>query len=88
MVKGISKRVIVIKSPDKRIFEEAIFIMREDAFKTAGITAEDVVNEACKIASSYVTRTTAEKYKFIIPALCIGAGIAIAGIIWAITGVI
>ena len=31
MVKGISKQVIVVKSPDPRFFEQAIFIVREDA---------------------------------------------------------
>ena len=29
VVKGISKRVIVVKSPDPKIFEQAIFIIRE-----------------------------------------------------------
>ncbi len=88
MVKGVSKRVIVIKSPDKRIFEEAIFIMKEDAFKTAGVTAEDIVNEACKIASSYVRKNTGVKCKtkYIIPAAYVTAGAAIAGIIWAVAG--
>jgi len=83
MVKGVTKRVVVIKSPDKRIFEEAIFIMREDAFKTAGVTAEDIVNEACKIASSY-TKPTINKY--IVPT-CVGAGAAaVIGIVWALIG--
>ena len=30
VVKGTAKRVIVVKSPDKKVFEEAIFIVRED----------------------------------------------------------
>ena len=30
VVKGVSKRVIVVKSPDPKIFEQAIFIIRED----------------------------------------------------------
>ncbi len=32
MVKGISRRVIVVRSPDPRFFEQAIFLMKEDAF--------------------------------------------------------
>ena len=39
MVKGINKRVIVVKAPDPRLFEQAIFIMREDAF-AEGVSAE------------------------------------------------
>lgn len=31
MVKGISRRVVVIDSPDQRFFEQAIFIVRNDA---------------------------------------------------------
>ena len=30
MIKGVSRRVVVVKSPDPRIFEQAIFIVRED----------------------------------------------------------
>ena len=35
VVKGVAKRVIVVKSPDPKVFEEAIFIVREDYMKTA-----------------------------------------------------
>ena len=31
MVKGISRRVVVVDSPDQRFFEQAIFIVRNDA---------------------------------------------------------
>ena len=31
MVKGISRQVIVVHSPDPKVFEQAIFIVREDA---------------------------------------------------------
>lgn len=31
MVKGISRRVVVVDSPDPRFFEQAIFIVRNDA---------------------------------------------------------
>ena len=32
MVKGISKQVIVVHSPDPKLFEQAIFIVRNDAY--------------------------------------------------------
>ena len=38
MVKGISRRVIVVKSPDPRLFEEAIFIVKEEAFQRGGVS--------------------------------------------------
>ena len=32
LVKGVSRQVIVVKAPDPRFFEQAIFILKEDAF--------------------------------------------------------
>ncbi len=52
MVKGVSRRVIVIKSPDKSVFEEAIFIVRDDALNR-GITGDEIVREAQKVANEY-----------------------------------
>lgn len=58
MVKGVSRRVIVVKSPDPRLFEEAIFIVKEEAFSHSGISAEQVLLEARKVAQGYVRRNT------------------------------
>lgn len=43
MVKGISRQVIVVHSPDKKLFEQAIFILKEDA---KGVTDEELMKEA------------------------------------------
>ena len=32
LVKGISRRVIVVDSPDPKLFEQAIFIVKNDVF--------------------------------------------------------
>ena len=32
MVKGISRRVVVVDSPDQRFFEQAIFFVRMEAY--------------------------------------------------------
>ena len=45
MVKGISRRVIVVRSPDQRLFEQAIFLLKEDALEQQGVTAQQVVQE-------------------------------------------
>ncbi len=57
MVKGISRRVILVKSPDPRLFEEAIFIVREEALSGGGVGAEQVLQEAEKVARGYTRRT-------------------------------
>ncbi|MEI3141651.1 MAG: hypothetical protein V8S34_09100 [Lawsonibacter sp.] len=45
MVKGITRQVILVKSPDPRLFEEAIFIVKEEALAREGVTAERVLEE-------------------------------------------
>ena len=54
MIKGINRRVIVVKAPDRRFFEEAIFIVREDILGQGGVTADQVVEEAHRVAEGYV----------------------------------
>ena len=39
MVRGTSRRVIVVESPDTNLFEQAIFIVRNDALSKDGVTA-------------------------------------------------
>ena len=55
MVKGTSRRVIVVKTPDTELFEQAIFLVRSDA-GADGVSAERLVSEACRVTRSY-TRT-------------------------------
>ena len=45
MVKGISKQVIVVQSPDQKLFDQAIFILKDDAVGE-GITDEALLKEA------------------------------------------
>ncbi len=51
MVKGVSRQVIVVKSPDPKLFEQAIFILKEDA---EGISDEMLLKEARHAASPVV----------------------------------
>ena len=52
MVKGISRRVVVVDSPDQRYFEQAIFLVRNDA-AGEGVTAQELVEEARRVARNY-----------------------------------
>jgi hypothetical protein len=51
VVKGISKRVIVVKSPDPKIFEQAIFIVREDYPGQTGISERELMRQAREAVS-------------------------------------
>lgn len=83
MVKGTNRRVIVVKSPDPRIFEEAIFVLREDYIR--GSSPERLLEEARRAAGAYLERAgfrgrTAGKSRGGL--LAAGAAVA-AGIAWA-----
>ena len=52
MVKGTSKRIVVVKSPDPKVFEEAIFIVKEDFLGRQGRTS--ALKEAQKVADAYI----------------------------------
>ncbi|MDY4954143.1 MAG: translation initiation factor 2 [Candidatus Onthomonas sp.] len=63
MVKGISRRVIVVRSPDPRFFEQAIFLMKEDAFHNGTVSADQVVAEARQAAAGYIRRNAEGRQK-------------------------
>ena len=54
MVKGITRQVILVKSPDPRLFEEAIFIVKEEALAREGVSAARVLREARQAADGYL----------------------------------
>ena len=49
MVKGIQRQVIVVQSPDRNLFEQAIFILRDGQ---KGISDEALLKEAKQIIGS------------------------------------
>ncbi len=49
MVKGISRQVIVVQSPEPKLFEQAIFILKEDAVGQEGVTDEVLMKEARRL---------------------------------------
>ena len=46
MVKGISRQVIVVQAPEPKLFDQAIFILKDDMGE--GITDEALLKEAQK----------------------------------------
>ena len=52
MVKGISRQVIVVHAPEPKLFEQAIFILKEDALGQEGVTDELLMQEAKKLIRS------------------------------------
>ena len=83
MVKGTTRRVIVIKTPDPKLFEEAIFIVREDLSAQGGVTGDEIVRQAQKAANDYIRTHARTKLKIRIPAPVFAlAGALVASAAW------
>ena len=54
MVKGITRQVILVKSPVPKLFEEAIFIVKEEARAREGVNADQVIRQARQAADGYL----------------------------------
>ena len=80
MVKGISRQVIVVQSPDPKLFEQAIFILKDEAV-SQGVTEEALLQEARKIAARPPRRRRLSLYG---PVWACG-GAVITGLVWLVT---
>lgn len=83
VVKGVSKRVIVVKAPDPRIFEQAIFIVREDYAGEAGVSDREVLRQARQAVESYMGSASAVSWTQRLRApIYAAAGAAATGLAW------
>ena len=78
MVKGISRQVIVVQSPDPKLFEQAIFILRDSA---VGVTDEELLKEARGLLHSRRRKKRLSMYG---PVWACG-GAVLTGLAWLLT---
>ncbi len=83
MVKGISRQVIVLHSPDPKYFDQAIFILKEDALRQGGVTEDVLMKEARRLINSPKKRRF--RYAGLLWAL---GGALMTGIVWLITALV
>ena len=84
MVKGNSRQVIVVHSPDQKLFEQAIFILKDGAVGREGVTDEDLLKEARQVLT-----VSQKKRRGILgfgPIWAFG-GAAATGIVWLLTAI-
>ena len=81
MVKGISRQVIVVHSPDEKLFDQAIFILKEDAV-ARGVTDEALLKEAKALIRG--GGTTTPKLSRYGPVWACG-GALVTGLAWLLT---
>ena len=90
MVKGISRRVVVVDSPDQRFFEQAIFIVRNDA-AGEGVTAKELVEEARRVARNYAVGDhgrLSRVWRELSPAVYTLMGAGCIGLVWLIAALV
>ena len=83
MVKGISRQVIVVHSPDPKLFEQAIFILKDGAVGQEGVTEQELLREAKKLLGNQANKKKTKLFLYGPVWACFGA-IATA-IVWMLS---
>lgn len=82
MVKGISRQVIVVHSPDPKLFEQAIFILRDGQ---QGVSDDALLKEANRL----IGRNRSRKYRFLMfGPVWAAAGAMVTGLLWLLTAML
>ena len=83
MVKGISRQVIVVHAPEPKLFEQAIFILKDDAVGE-GVTDEALMKEAQEAIRGY-DRPTKKRHLYLYGAVWAAGGALVTGLAWLMT---
>ena len=83
MVKGISRQVIVVHAPDPKLFEQAIFILKDDVGE--GITDEALLKEARSAIRGSDDKPGKKRRFYLYGAVWASGGALITGLIWLLT---
>ena len=83
MVKGISRQVILVQSPEPKLFEQAIFILKDEALKE-GITDELLLKEAQTLLHSG-DGSRRKRHIYLYGAVWAAGGAVLTGLVWLMT---
>ena len=83
MVQGVSRQVIVVQSPDPKLFDQAIFILKDDAVGE-GITDEKLLQEARKAIRGPERQGKQRRLYLCGPVWAAGGALA-TGMVWLLT---
>lgn len=84
MVKGVSRQVIMVHSPDPKLFDQAIFILKDEAVRT-GITEEALLKEARQVIG---LRADKKRKLWLYGPVWACGGALITGLLWLLTAVL
>ena len=79
-VKGISRQVIVVQSPNPKFFDQAIFILNENS---EGVTDEQLLQEANRLIH-YPQGKKKLRYRWQ-ELILMGVGACATGVVWLMT---
>ena len=83
MVKGVSRQVIVVHSPDPKLFDQAIFILKDEAVEKGGVTDEMLLKAADKLMQNPERRKKQKLFQY--GAAWAFGGALVTGFIWLMT---
>lgn len=78
MVKGNSRQVIVVHSPDEKLFEQAIFILKDGAVGKDGVTDEALLKEA----KQFISAPRRQRRHMASGPIWACGGAALTGLVW------
>lgn len=86
MVKGNTRQVIVVKAPDTKLFDQAIFLLKEDALEKSGVGERELLEQARRYADGYLYSNTTQKHRRKLPPFFwLAMGAAPIGLAWLAT---
>ena len=83
MVKGTSRQVIVVQGAEPKLFEQAIFILRDDAVGK-GITDDALLKEARDAIRGF-DKASGKRHAWMQGAVWASGGALATGLIWLLT---
>ena len=83
MVKGTSRQVIVLQGTEPKLFEQAIFILRDNALG-AGISEDALLKEAREAIRGY-DKASRKGQKVLQGAVWASGGALMTGLVWLLT---
>ena len=85
MVKGTSRQVIVVHAPEEKLFDQAIFILRDNAVGEGGVSDEALLREA----KMYLESPVGRRRKWLHNGPVWGAaGAGVTGVLWLLSVVL
>jgi len=83
MVKGTSRQVIVVQGAEPKLFEQAIFILRDSAVGE-GITEDALMKEAREVIRGY-DKPSRKRQLYLYGAAWASGGALLTGLVWLLT---